>query len=66
MQRLENILVQTAAPKVPEWPSYCNFRKVTQKSAKGGPREIFQKMGQKVASLKKPKKTLKQMALSSN
>ena len=30
VQRLEMILVQTAAPKVPEWPSYYNFRKVTQ------------------------------------
>ena len=146
--RLETILAQNVAPKVPEWQSYGKFRKVTLnphfsekvergdqgklfknrpkssprlkgpkalwrkwhyplismhlkckdwrrfrrkqrlqkcpngqviaifarspktrifwKSAKGGPREIFQKMGQKVASLKKPKKTLKQMALSSN
>ena len=30
MQRLEKILAQTAATKVPEWPSYGNFRKVTQ------------------------------------
>ena len=29
VQRLEKILVQTAAPKVPEWPSYYNFRKIT-------------------------------------
>ena len=29
MQRLETILVQTSAPKVPEWLSYCTFRKVT-------------------------------------
>ena len=29
-QRLEKILAQTAALKVPEWPSYINFRKVTQ------------------------------------
>ena len=28
--RLENILAQTAAPKVPEWASYGNYRKVTQ------------------------------------
>ena len=47
-QSLEKILAQTAALKVPEWPSYGNFRQVTQtrifwKSANGGPREIFQK-----------------------
>ena len=30
VQRMEKILVETSAPKVPEWPSYCNFRKVTQ------------------------------------
>ena len=30
MQSLETILAQTAALKVPEWPSYGNFRKVTQ------------------------------------
>ena len=29
-QRLEKILAQTAALKVPEWPSYGNSRKVTQ------------------------------------
>ena len=28
VQTLENILVQTAAPKVPEWPSYGNFCEV--------------------------------------
>ena len=30
VQRLDKILAQTAATKVPEWPSYGNFRKVTQ------------------------------------
>ena len=30
VQRLEKIQAQTAAPKVSEQPSYCNFRKVTQ------------------------------------
>ena len=29
-QRLEKILVPTAALKVPEWPSYGNSRQVTQ------------------------------------
>ena len=36
------------------------------KRANGGPREIFQKSPKKLPSLKKPKKSLKQMALSSN
>ena len=30
VQTLENILAQTAAPKVPEWPSYGNFGEVIQ------------------------------------
>ena len=30
LQRLENVLIQTAAPKVAERPSYGNFRKVIQ------------------------------------
>ena len=30
VQRLENILAQTAAQKVSEWASYGNYRKVTQ------------------------------------
>ena len=43
MQRLDRILAHKAAPKVPEWPSYGNFRQVTQtrifwKSAKGEPK----------------------------
>ena len=29
LQRLEKILAQNAAPKVPQWPSYGNFCKVT-------------------------------------
>ena len=46
LQRLENILPQTAAPKVPEWPSYGNFCKFTQnphflKKCKGGQRKFF-------------------------
>ena len=48
VQRLHKILAHKTAPKVPEWPSYGNYRQVTQtrifwKSAKGGPRETFQK-----------------------
>ena len=46
MQRLERILAQTAAPKVPEWASYNNFCKVTQnphflKKCKGGTKGNF-------------------------
>ena len=71
VQRLEKILAHKAAPKVPEWPSYGNFRQVTQtrifwKSAKGGRREIFQKLPKKYPSLKKPISSLAQVALSSN
>ena len=146
--RLEKILAQKAAPKMPEWQSYCKSRKVTLnphfsekeerghqgkffknrhktspclkgpkalwrklnytlikmhfkckdyrifwrkqplqkcpngqvlaiiarspktrifwKSAKGGPREIFQKSPKKMPSLKRTTSTLAQMALSSN
>ena len=55
LKRLENILAQTAAPKVPEWQSYGNFRKVTQnlhfqKKCKGERlREVFRKSPKKVA-----------------
>ena len=53
-QRLETILAQTAALKVPEWPSYGNSRKVTQnphflKKCKGGTKENFSKIAQKGA-----------------
>ena len=30
VQRLDKILAYKAAPKLPEWPSYSNFRQVTQ------------------------------------
>ena len=54
VQRLDIICAQTGAPKVPEWPSYCNFRKVTQnphflKKRKGGTNANFSKIAQKVA-----------------
>ena len=51
--RLEKILAQNASPKVPEWQSFCKFRKVTlnshfsEKVEMGGPREIFQKSPKK-------------------
>ena len=52
MQRLKKSLAQKAAPKRPEWPSYSNFRKITQKphflkKGKGGPKEIFEKSPKK-------------------
>ena len=52
VQTLDNILVQTAAPNVPEWPSYGNFREVIQnphflQKLTGGPRKIFQKSSKK-------------------
>ena len=67
----KKILAQTVAPKVPEWPSYGNFGKVTQnphflKKCKRGTKGNFSKIALEVASLKKPKKTLRQMALYSN
>ena len=45
---------QKAAPKVPEWPSYGNFREVTQnphflKKCEGGTERNFSKIAQKVA-----------------
>ena len=54
VQRLDKILAHKAAPKVPEWPSYNNFCKVTQnphflKKCKGGTKGNFSKIAQKVA-----------------
>ena len=62
---------EKADPKVPEWLSYGNSRKVTQKphfpkSAKGERRKIFQKSSKNWPSLQKPNSTLAQMALSCN
>ena len=61
MERLEKILVQKAAPKEPEWPSYGNFRKVTQnplflKKCKGGTKGNFLKIAQIVALVWKAEK----------
>ena len=54
VQRLEMILAQRTAPKVPEWASYCKFRKVTLnrhflRKWKGGTKGNFSKIAQKVA-----------------
>ena len=61
VQGQEKILAQTVAPKVPEWPSYGNFRKVTQnphflKKCKRGTKGNFSKIAQKVALVLKAKK----------
>ena len=55
------ILAVTTAPKVPEWPSYGNFRKVTQnphflKKCKRGTKGNFSIIAQKVALLSKAQK----------
>ena len=51
---METILAQKAGPKVPEWLSYGNSRKVSQKlhfvkKCKGGTKENFSQITQKVA-----------------
>ena len=54
VETLQNILAQTAAPNVPEWLSYGNFREVIQnphflKKCKGRSKRSFSKIAQKVA-----------------
>ena len=54
LQGLEKILEQTAALRVPQWPSYANFCKVTQnphflKKCKPGTKGNLSKIAQKVA-----------------
>ena len=61
VQTLETILAQTAARKVPEWPSFGNFREVIQnphflKKRNGGTKENFSKIFQKVDLLWKAQK----------
>ena len=63
VQTLENILAQTAAPKVPEWPSYGNFREVIEnphflKECKGGTRGNFFKNRSKSKPRLKGRKAL--------
>ena len=57
VQRREKILARKAAPKVPEWPRYGNFREVIQnphflKKCKGGTKGTFSKIAQKDALAK--------------
>ena len=59
--RLEKIFGQKAASKVTEWPSYGNFRKVTQnphflKKCKEGTKGNFSKIALKVALVSKAQK----------
>ena len=61
MRRRKNIMAQKAAPKLHEWASYCNFRKVTQKphflkKCKGGTRGNLSKIAQTVALVWKAQK----------
>ena len=54
VKRLDKIWGKKAAPKVPEWPSYGNFFKVTRnrhfvKKFKGETKGNFSKIAQKVA-----------------
>ena len=61
MQKLNKSLAQKAAPKRPEWPSYDNFRNVTQhphflKKCKWGTKGNFSKIAQKVALVWKGQK----------
>ena len=61
VQRPQKVLARKAAPKVPEWPSYSNFRKVTQnphflKKCKGGTKGNFSKIAQKEALVGKAQK----------
>ena len=54
VQRPKKIFGRKEAPKAPEWPSYSNFRKVTQnphflKNCKGGTKGHFSKIAQNVA-----------------
>ena len=61
VQRLEKILANIAAQKVPEWSSYGNFCKVTEKphflkKCKRGTKGNFSKIAQKVTLAEKAKK----------
>ena len=61
VQKLEMTLALTTAPKVPEWPSYGNFCKVTQnphflKKSKGGTKGNFSKITQKEAVVSEAQK----------
>ena len=59
--KVENILAQTAAPNVLEWPSYSNFRELIQKphflkKCKRGTKGNFSQIVQKVNLVSKAEK----------
>ena len=61
MQKLKKILVEKAAPKLPEWTRYGNFRKDTKdphflKNYKGATKGNFSKIAQKVVLVWKAQK----------
>ena len=61
VQTLENILAQTAAPNVLEWPSYGNFRELIQnphflKKCKRWTKGNFSQIVQKVNLVSKAEK----------
>ena len=71
MQRLEKILVQKAAPNVPERQSYGNFFKVTQnphflKKCKEDTKGNFSKFAQKIALVSNGQEDSGAYGLSSN
>ena len=63
MHRLKKILAQKAVKKLPQWPSYGNFRKVTKDphfltKCEGGTKGKFSQIAQKVALVLKGLKAL--------
>ena len=69
-QKLETILAQKAAPKVPEGQRYGNFCNVMLnphflKKCKGGTEKNFSNIAQKVALVWKAQKHIVQMQLTS-
>ena len=71
MQGMEKIYAQTAAPKVPEWPSYGKFtqghpKTLFSKKVQSGDQEKFFKNRPRSTLVWKVQSTLKQKALSCN
>ena len=70
--RLEKILAQNAAPKVPEWQSYGKFRKVTlnphfsKKEERGDQGKFFKNRQKRSPCFVRPKSTLAQVQLHCN
>ena len=58
VQTLENILAQTAAPNVPEWLSYGNFREVISEKVQREEKKKFFKNRPKTKPRLKGRKAL--------